>query len=153
MPHDIDDVRGKNVISYDREYLEHCCPTSTCIRRSDTGAPVSWAYCHADYQIGVVLTLSEYRSRGLAKYVLQNLGDKMIQLFAEKMSLLYDTNPPAYPFKLQMVTELTNVNTQRLFARFGLKPVARVSWAECTFDSKEVSTPAAHFQPQVLVAF
>ncbi|KAJ2138117.1 hypothetical protein IW136_003246 [Coemansia sp. RSA 678] len=131
---DIDVIQKLNVIDYDPEYLELCCPVTACIRRSSDAAPVSWVVCHADYQIGALLTVDQYRSRGLAKYILHSLGNKMIAQFAAKIALLYDDCTVNSAFKLQMVTELTNINTQRLFERFGFKPVDNVSWAECKFD-------------------
>ncbi|KAJ2847586.1 hypothetical protein IWW36_003782 [Coemansia brasiliensis] len=131
---DIDTIQGLNVIKYDKGYLENCCPASSCIRRASDSAPVSWVVCHADYQIGALLTVDDYRSRGLAKFILQDLGNKMIANFAAKMTLLYDEPPTDFNFQLQMITELTNINTRRLFERFGFRPVANVSWAECTFE-------------------
>ncbi|KAJ2456317.1 hypothetical protein EV183_000244 [Coemansia sp. RSA 2336] len=132
---DIDTIQGLNVIKYDKGYLENNCPASSCIRRASDSAPVSWVVCHADYQIGALLTVDDYRSRGLAKFILQDLGNKMIEEFAAKMTLLYGTPPAELNFQLQMITELTNINTRRLFERFGFRSVANVSWAECTFEA------------------
>ncbi|KAJ2630621.1 hypothetical protein H4R22_002547 [Coemansia sp. RSA 1290] len=135
---DVNTIQGLNVIKYDKGYLENNCPTSSCIRRASDSAPVSWVVCHADYQIGALLTVDDYRSRGLAKFILQDLGNKMIKNFAAKMTLLYDILPAEPKFQLQMITELTNINTRRLFERFGFRPVANVSWAECTFEAAKL---------------
>ncbi|KAJ2357542.1 hypothetical protein IWW50_002880 [Coemansia erecta] len=133
---DIGVIQGLNVITYDKRYLGHCCPASSCIRRSGDSQPVAWGVCHADFQIGALMTTTAYRSRGLAKFIVHDIGTKMLQEFTAKIAPLYGNCSSDYPFKLQMVTELTNYNTRRLFERFGFKPVSNVSWAECKFDRK-----------------
>ncbi|KAJ2161631.1 hypothetical protein GGF46_001313 [Coemansia sp. RSA 552] len=146
---DLTTMRDMNVIRYDREYLQHCCPTSSCIRRASDRAPVAWIMCHADLEMGAMLTTDGYRRRGLAKYIVHDLGTKMMQVFADRISLLYSDDPREYDFKLQMVTELTNSNTRRLFEQLGFRPVANVSWAECVFDHQQYQAQQRGSNPRL----
>ncbi|KAJ2456316.1 hypothetical protein EV183_000243 [Coemansia sp. RSA 2336] len=136
-PKDIEFVQKMNVIRYDKEYLGACLPATSCIRRASDSAPVSWIITHSDYEIGAVLTVEVYRARNLGKYAFQDVVDKAVAKFTEKVSMLYDGPSPDYDYRIHLVTEVSNHSACRLVEPFGFRPVASVSWAICTFDVQE----------------
>ncbi|KAJ2847585.1 hypothetical protein IWW36_003781 [Coemansia brasiliensis] len=136
-PEDIEFVQKMNVIRYDKAYLSKCLPATTCIRRASDSAPITWIIAHLDYEIGAVFTVDGYKSRNLGKYAFQDVINKTISEFTKKVSLLYDGPPPDHDYKLHMVTEMSNHSARRMIEPFGLRPVANVSWAICTFDPQE----------------
>ncbi|KAJ1833653.1 hypothetical protein LPJ63_002581 [Coemansia sp. RSA 2711] len=126
-------MKGQNFYNPDNKYIQLCCPATSCIRRTGDRAPIAWICCHADYQMGVLRTVDEYQGRGLAKYVIHDLGNKMIKDFAAKVSSLYKYSQPNDAYVIQMIAERSNRTPIRLYENFGFRLVAEVTWAECRF--------------------
>lgn len=63
-----------------REYLLECITNRpSSVIRNDAGQPVSWALTREDYSLGVMFTLQEYRKKGLAEKITEDLIYKVIE--------------------------------------------------------------------------
>ncbi|KAJ1964899.1 hypothetical protein GGI12_001130 [Dipsacomyces acuminosporus] len=123
-------VREYNKIKYDLEYLEFCLPVSTCIRRKSDGKLVAWGLSHGDFEFGCMYTVEEYRRKGLAKYIVFDLGDRIVDAFVSSMRKL-STIDHKLNFTLQLAIEDYNEQSRRLFGSVGFKPTVRTNWAMC----------------------
>ncbi|KAJ2350148.1 hypothetical protein IWW50_004942 [Coemansia erecta] len=130
---DLSSIEGLNFYNPDNKYLELCCPVTSCIRQASDMSLASWIFCHADSQMGVLRTVDSYKGRGLAKYVVHDLGNKMINDFSNKVSTLYRDCTPNNDYVIQMIVEKANIVPLKLYEKFGFKCVADVTWAECKF--------------------
>ncbi|KAI8326013.1 hypothetical protein GQ54DRAFT_330577 [Martensiomyces pterosporus] len=135
---DLQVVQERNKIQYDVEYLQFCLSLSTCIRRRSDGALVAWGLAHGDFQFGCMHTVPEYRRRGLARYIVYDLGDKIVDAFTKQMREVYHSGaatgsqqPVEHRFALQLSIEDYNEQSRGLFGSIGFKPAARVSWSKC----------------------
>ncbi|KDQ53514.1 hypothetical protein JAAARDRAFT_39201 [Jaapia argillacea MUCL 33604] len=77
---DIHAVVSTSHVARSNEYILSRAPSSVCIRTSDTsptpGLPIAWALIHSDGSIGTLHVQPEFRRRGLARVVIEQLVEK-----------------------------------------------------------------------------
>ena len=79
QPSEVDLVKATSGVARSRDYLLGRCSSSVCIRDVKKGsAPIAWALIHADGSIGALYVQPDYRRRGLAHLIAQELTRKSV---------------------------------------------------------------------------
>ena len=85
QPSEVDLVKTVSGVSRSHDYLLGRCSSSVCIRDvKKSSAPVAWALIHADGSIGALYVQPDYRKRGLARLMVQELAWKSVPRSSEE---------------------------------------------------------------------
>ena len=85
LPSEVDLVKATSGVSRSHDYLLGRSSSSVCVRDvNNSSAPVAWGLIHADGSIGSLYVQPDYRRRGLARLVIQELSRKSVQRGGEE---------------------------------------------------------------------
>ncbi|OBZ88467.1 hypothetical protein A0J61_03490 [Choanephora cucurbitarum] len=112
---DIDTIKAATKIDYPIEYLQQCASVSTAIKTNDKDERLAaWVLTHREMFVGVLQVLPEWRRKGLANVLVDNIGMKYIELFKEVMP---DT--PLEKLYFTATVESFNIASAKLFEKMG----------------------------------
>ncbi|KAI8332513.1 hypothetical protein EDC96DRAFT_526533, partial [Choanephora cucurbitarum] len=112
---DIDTIKAATKIDYPIEYLKQCASVSTAIKTNDKDERLAaWVLTHREMFVGVLQVLPEWRRKGLANVLVDNIGMKYIELFKEVMP-----GTPLEKLYFTATVESSNMASAKLFDKMG----------------------------------